>query len=69
MWVCWLTVLFCGAYSTVMIPLTSKKTIIMVLILYFNTQACFGLGNAGVPSHGLMLCFWALLKKPSIINR
>ena len=43
MCVCWSTVWFCGAYSPAIIDLTSEET-----ILPFNTQAYFGLGDAGI---------------------
>jgi len=50
MWVCWSTVWFCGAYSPVIIGLTSEET-----ILHFNTQAYFGLGDAGI-FHPMVWC-------------
>jgi hypothetical protein len=50
MWVCWSTVWFCGAYSPVIIGLTSEET-----ILHFNTQAYFGLGDAGI-FHPMVSC-------------
>jgi len=52
MWVCWSTFWFCGAYSPVIIGLTSEET-----ILLFNTQAYFGLGDAGI----FHLMVWCLV--------